>query len=442
VSLNCCNREADELNLIFISGSSQPDKQMNKEEIMNLLKADNSSDKDYLQPNYMNLVDAHKPVFALIADSQQTARKKASQRQTSRPARISEALTRFADGIVIDPQVSKLVAAVAKSRSLPCILCGETGTGKEEIAKLVHKRRVEREGKIPFVAVNCANLDANIAASLLFGHKKGAFTGAEATTEGFIGEAHGGILFLDEIHFLTIENQRRLLRVLNDGSYQKVGETKTSFACFQVIVASTQDLSQMTAAGKFIPDLLARIEGVKITLEPLRERPADIDQLVPLFFAKRNLAVTDHELDLIIQKCKEHCWPGNIRELIQTLHTTATLCLVEDEPFTAAALRVNKSRSIRKEVPQVSPPLEGTPVQSPEMRECLKFFCNFNGHLDLKRALELVESGFIAESIKKHKKFADAIKELDMSRSSFELKAARYGLKGTLLKSVNNQGLS
>jgi len=120
-------------------------------------------------------------------------------------------LTRFPDGLVIDEHTRTVARKVASSRKLPLTLLGETGTGKEEIAKLVHRYRVELDGGVPFVPVNCANLTGDLSASLLFGHRKGAYTGADETTNGFIGEANGGILFLDEIHALSPACQQRLL---------------------------------------------------------------------------------------------------------------------------------------------------------------------------------------------------------------------------------------
>ena len=121
---------------------------------------------------------------------------------------------RCADGLVLDDGTRETVHLLAQAKELPCIILGETGTGKEEIAKLIHKKRVANDGPIPFVAVNCSNLDTNTAASQLFGHKKGSFTGADSTTTGFVGEANGGILFLDEIHTLSIDCQQKYFQLL------------------------------------------------------------------------------------------------------------------------------------------------------------------------------------------------------------------------------------
>ena len=149
------------------------------------------------------------------------------------------------DGIVL-PQAGRDRARLAalNSTSLPIIIQGETGSGKEEVAKLIHRYRCEADGMVPFVAVNDTNLTGETAVSAFLGHRKGAFTGAEQPTNCYIGGADGGFLFLDEIHTLTIDCQQRLLRMLNDGSYNRLGDSQTLYLDFRVTVASTKDLEE------------------------------------------------------------------------------------------------------------------------------------------------------------------------------------------------------
>ena len=146
----------------------------------------------------------------------------------------------------------QLAQRLAENIEIPVLIKGETGTGKEIFARLIHSFRDEKSSKVPFIAVNCATLNSDNATSILFGHKKGSFTGAHETTEGFIGEANGGILFLDEIHHLPAECQTRLLRVLNDGTYTRFGDSRDLKSDFQVIAASTLSLDKLVEEGSFL----------------------------------------------------------------------------------------------------------------------------------------------------------------------------------------------
>lgn len=229
------------------------------------------------------------------------------------------------DGICLDRSIRKWVEVAAQSKELPVVIYGETGTGKEEVAKLIAKHRKKREGDIPFVSVNCSLLDGDLAQSLLFGHKKGAFSGACSTTQGFIGEAHGGILFLDEIHTLPLSCQQKILRVMNDGSYYRVGDSKVLYSEFQTVVASTQDLDDAVERGVFLLDLRARLTGCDIHLAPLRERMSDLPLLVELYFVKNSVAVSTEDLSKIIARCREFYWQGNIRQLYQCLRALVAI---------------------------------------------------------------------------------------------------------------------
>ena len=140
----------------------------------------------------------------------------------------------FRDSVIMSEANKNIAKRLAENLEIPVLINGETGTGKEIFARLIHSYREDREATVPFIAVNCATLNKDTAASILFGHKKGSFTGALETTEGYIGEANGGILFLDEIHHLTSDCQARLLRVLNDGSYTRFGDNRVLKSDFQV----------------------------------------------------------------------------------------------------------------------------------------------------------------------------------------------------------------
>jgi formate hydrogenlyase transcriptional activator len=193
---------------------------------------------------------------------------------------------------------------------------GETGTGKEVIARAIHDSSPRRNG--PFVALNCAAIPAALLESELFGHEKGAFTGAIAQTIGRFQAAHGGTLFLDEIGDLPLELQPKLLRVLQEQQYERLGSTRTLRADVRVVAATNQDLARMVEEKTFRADLYYRLSVFSISLPPLRERKEDIPLLVNYFvrrFSHQMGKSIDQVPDGVMEIVKAHHWPGNIREL-------------------------------------------------------------------------------------------------------------------------------
>jgi formate hydrogenlyase transcriptional activator len=196
------------------------------------------------------------------------------------------------------------------------LIQGETGTGKEVIARAIHDSSPRQRG--PFVALNCAAIPAALLESELFGHEKGAFTGAIAQTIGRFQAAHGGTLFLDEIGDLPLELQPKLLRVLQEQQYERLGSTRTLRADVRVVAATNQDLARMVEQKTFRPDLYYRLSVFPIALPPLRDRKEDIPALVSHFvrkFSRHNGKVIDQVPEVVIETLKAHHWPGNIREL-------------------------------------------------------------------------------------------------------------------------------
>jgi formate hydrogenlyase transcriptional activator len=196
------------------------------------------------------------------------------------------------------------------------LLQGETGTGKEVIAHAIHDSSSRQTG--PFVALNCAAIPAALLESELFGHEKGAFTGAVAQTMGRFQAAHGGTLFLDEIGDLPLELQPKLLRVLQDQQYQRLGSTRTFSADVRIIAATNQDLQRMVEQKTFRADLYYRLSVFPISLPPLRERKEDIPLLVNYFvrhFSREMGKSIDQVPENVMEILKVHHWPGNIREL-------------------------------------------------------------------------------------------------------------------------------
>jgi DNA-binding NtrC family response regulator len=196
------------------------------------------------------------------------------------------------------------------------LITGETGTGKELIARALHQ--ASRRNSRPLVKVNCAALPAQLIESELFGHEKGAFTGATAKQVGRFELAHGGTIFLDEIGELPLELQPKLLRVLQDGEFERLGNPQTITVDARVIAATNRNLPAEVQAGRFRQDLYYRLHVYPLHMPPLRERLEDIPPLVESFVQKFN-KILDKQVDTIPQHImsalQQYAWPGNIREL-------------------------------------------------------------------------------------------------------------------------------
>src|SRR3984885_3560891 len=196
------------------------------------------------------------------------------------------------------------------------LIQGETGTGKEVIARAIHEASPRRNQR--FVALNCAAIPAALLESELFGHEKGAFTGAWAQAKGRFEMAHGGTLFLDEIGDLPLELQPKLLRALQEREFERLGSNQTVRINVRVVAATNQDLRQLVNKKLFRADLFYRLNVIPLVLPPLRERVQDIQPLTEFFVAKF-AASFNKPIDLIpdevVAVLKAHDWPGNIREL-------------------------------------------------------------------------------------------------------------------------------
>jgi len=212
--------------------------------------------------------------------------------------------------------VIKMVHKVATTDS-PVLLLGETGSGKEIIANEIHNLSLRKKG--PFIRVNCGAIPASLIDSELFGHEKGAFTGAISRKRGRIERAHGGTLFLDEIGELTPEAQVRLLRVLQAKEIDRIGGTKTIHVNIRVIAATHRNLEEMIVQNTFRADLFYRLRVFPIIIPPLRERKEDIPDLVSHFIKKKSKEMKRNRIPSpvlgAIEKISQYDWPGNIREL-------------------------------------------------------------------------------------------------------------------------------
>jgi two-component system response regulator HydG len=236
-------------------------------------------------------------------------------------ARLKSALSGefTVNGIIGRSQGMKDVVSILERiapSDVPILIEGESGTGKDLLARAAHAMSGRAAG--PYVALNMSAIPENLAEAELFGHEKGAFTGAEQARAGFFAEAEGGTFFLDEVGLLPPALQPKLLRVLQDGEYIPVGSRKPRRANVRVIAATNEDLARNVKAGKFREDLWFRLRVVPVRLPPLRERREDVPLLVEHFVRKHALRLSRPPLlpDADAMKALlDHSWPGNIREL-------------------------------------------------------------------------------------------------------------------------------
>ncbi len=223
-------------------------------------------------------------------------------------------------------EVCRNISKVAPTDSTVLIL-GESGTGKELVARALHDQ--SRRSNAPFVTVNCAAIPEPLVESELFGHIKGAFTGADATRTGLVESADGGTLFLDEIGELPLAAQSRLLRVLQNGEIRRVGSEQSRRVDVRLLAATHRDLRQRVQEREFREDLYFRLRVVELILPPLRERGDDLEQLTRYLLEKtcRQLNKPQPPLpDTTLQAIRAYPWPGNVRELENALERAVILC--------------------------------------------------------------------------------------------------------------------
>lgn len=225
--------------------------------------------------------------------------------------------------------IFKQIGKVAPSDA-PVLIMGESGTGKELIARAIynHSKRADKR----FLAVNCAAIPENLLESELFGYERGAFTGANFRKIGKFEQCHGGTVFLDEIGEMPFPTQSKILRVLQDGTFQRLGGNETITTDFRLISATNKKLDQLVEEKKFRQDLFYRIDTVTIRVPPLRERTEDITELAT-HFVRRYRRMLNKNIKGITKKTldafEQYYWPGNVRELESLIHKSVILCIRE-----------------------------------------------------------------------------------------------------------------
>jgi len=223
---------------------------------------------------------------------------------------------------------------------LPVLVTGETGTGKELAARALHRLSPRRNG--PFIAVNCGALPPHLVQAELFGHEKGAFTGATARRIGLFEAADGGTIFLDEIGDLPLDAQTNLLRVLQEGTLERIGNHRPIQVDVRVLAATHVDLEQAVAQGRFRQDLFYRLDVLRLHMPPLRERGEDIELLAQHFLDafRREHPTRARAFDAGARRAlRRHAWPGNVRELLNRVRRAAVVC--DSELIPAQALQLD-----------------------------------------------------------------------------------------------------
>jgi transcriptional regulator with PAS, ATPase and Fis domain len=234
------------------------------------------------------------------------------------------------DGVVAGPTFRAALERVARvaAGAGGLLITGESGTGKELAARAFHQASPHASG--PFVAVNCAAIPEGVAERLLFGAKRGAYSGAQADAEGYVQAAHGGTLFLDEIGELELEVQAKLLRVLETREVLPLGASMPRRVDVRLVSATHRNLRLGVADGRFRADLYYRIGQPEVTLPPLRERPEEMPALIAAELGKLGGQLTPHAK--LIESCVLRPWPGNVRELLSMTRRAADAATAEDSP--------------------------------------------------------------------------------------------------------------
>lgn len=292
---------------------------------------------------------------------------------------------------------------------VPALILGETGTGKELVARALHGIGPRADG--PFVAENCGSFSEGVLASELFGHERGAFTGAASRRRGLFEQADGGTLFLDEIAETSPRTQVMLLRVLQEGRLRRVGGERELAVDVRVVAATHRDLPAMVASGAFREDLYYRLRGATLELPPLRERGRDLELLVAHFL--RELGASQLRPTPIVRAAlRRYPWPGNVRELRAEVVRWTVFC---------------DGSAGRVELDDLSPELRARFEPSVEPRSVHAVSLEPQ---TLRQQVEVVERAAIAEAVDRHEgNLSAAARALDIDRNTLKRKLDRFGMR-------------
>ncbi|HXU65680.1 MAG TPA: sigma-54 dependent transcriptional regulator, partial [Polyangia bacterium] len=326
------------------------------------------------------------------------------------------------------PAIRQIYAVVEKVASTPStvLITGESGTGKELIARAMHENSAREAG--PFIKINCAAIPKTLMESELFGYDKGAFTGAVGAKPGRFELAHGGTLFLDEIGEIPVEMQVKLLRVLQESEFERVGGIKTIKVDVRLVAATNRDLLAEVAAGAFREDLFYRLNVVPVHIPPLRERREDIPLLAEHFIAKFNDRLKKQITAIVpeaIERLVAYHWPGNIRELENLMERTMLFCEGPEIRVSDLPPEVVGAAHVSAAVPVLAAAAAGGPVTdeagkaAPEsLKEAVRAETERVERELIQKALDAT-SGNVTQAARK----------LKISRKSLQTKMKELGLR-------------
>jgi transcriptional regulator with GAF, ATPase, and Fis domain len=324
------------------------------------------------------------------------------------------------------PAMTRLVEEVHKIRSsdVTVLVTGESGTGKELVARAIHALS-SRRAKV-FVPFNCTAVPKELSDSYLFGYRRGSFTGAVTDSLGMIRTAAGGTLFLDEVGDLPLDVQPKLLRFLQEGEIQPLGEQRPAKVDVRIIAATNSDLETMVADGRFREDLYYRLNVIRLRVPPLRERRSEVPAIVNYYvnhyaakFGRREVQITPQAIDLLMV----YDWPGNVRQLCNEVQRV--VARAEDGALITAD---QLSPELRRAAPTLTAP-GAAPAAAAAQRNAASFDIAAQT-LNLADAMAELERRMIAEALRKHSgNISRAARELGLTRRGLYLKLERHSLK-------------